>query len=130
MSTMTAENILPLITQLSQPERAKLRILMDQQEQQENDWLAKPQLDQPAKPPLDKRLPPKPMPSGGAAALQWISEHRREFAGQWVALDGDRLIAHSFDRDEVWAASQADGAYLPMVTFVEDPDHIVHIIWA
>lgn len=122
MSSITAENILPLIAQLPQPERAKLRTFLDQQEQETS--------GQTAKPPLDKRLPPKPMPPGGAAALHWISEHRREFAGQWVALDGDRLIAHSVNRDEVWAAAQADGSYLPMVTFVEDPDHITHIIWA
>lgn len=122
MSTVTAESLLPLIAQLPQPERAKLRTLLDQHEQQTN--------DRSAKPPLDKRLPSKPMPPGGAAALHWISEHRREFAGQWVALDGNRLVAHGHDHDEVWAAAQADGAYLPMVTFVEDPDHIVQIIWA
>jgi hypothetical protein len=23
--------------------------------------------------------------------LKWIKEHRKEYAGQWVALDGDRL---------------------------------------
>ena len=26
-------------------------------------------------------------------AMQWIAEHRNEYVGQWVALDGDRLLA-------------------------------------
>jgi hypothetical protein len=27
----------------------------------------------------------------------WISAHRDEYLGQWVALDGDRLVAHGTD---------------------------------
>lgn len=79
---------------------------------------------QPDKPPLDRRVPPKPMPEGATRAIRWITEHAREYAGQWVALDGARLIAHGRDHDEVWAAAQSSGVYLPMVTFVEDPDKI------
>ena len=29
--------------------------------------------------------------------MAWIAEHQEEYAGQWVALDGDRLIAHGDD---------------------------------
>jgi hypothetical protein len=86
--------------------------------------------EQPAKAPRDKRLPNRPMPPGGMEALRWIHEHQREYAGQWVALDGARLIAASRKYEEVFAAADADGAYAPLVTQVEDPDHIVHIIWA
>jgi hypothetical protein len=59
MSTMTAETIFPLIAQLSPPEQQKLRRLLDQQEEQ---------AQQSAKPPRDKRLPSKPLPSGGMEA--------------------------------------------------------------
>ena len=120
MSILTAENIVNLYVKLPLGERSRVRELIAQEEERE-------QL--PVKPPRDKRLPPKPMPAGGMEALDWIAAHRREYAGQWVALAGDRLIAHGLDYDEVWAAANADGAHLPMVTFVEDPDHIVHIIW-
>ena len=27
----------------------------------------------------------------------WITEHQAEYAGQWVLLDGNRLIAHGDD---------------------------------
>jgi Family of unknown function (DUF5678) len=53
---------------------------------------------------------------------RWMREHAHEFGGQWVALDGDRLIAHSEDADAVFAAARADGAYLPLVTFVIPAD--------
>ena len=124
MSALTAESIFPLIAQLPPPERAKLREMLDQPE------LAEQATKLLTKAPRDKRLPNRPMPPGGEEATRWIAEHRREYAGQWVALDGARLIAASPNCDEVFAAAEADGAVLPLTTFVEDPDNIVHIIWA
>jgi Family of unknown function (DUF5678) len=127
MSTITAESMLQLIEQMPLTEQLKLKQLIAQRDESQ----AQPangsssQIKQ-----LDKRIPPIPMPNNGAESSRWIAEHRREYAGQWVALDGARLIAHGTNHDEVWAATQADGAYLPLVTFVEDPNNIVHIIWA
>ena len=114
MSEITVENILDQIAQLPPREQARLRQLWEEQESQ-------PTL---SKPPLGRRVAPKPMPEGGQQALHWVAQHAREYAGQWVALDGDRLIAHSPNHDEVWAAAKASGVYLPLVTFVEDPDKI------
>jgi hypothetical protein len=39
-----------------------------------------------------------------------------------TSVNGDRLIAHGLDDRTVYAAANADGAYLPLVTQVEDPD--------
>jgi uncharacterized protein DUF5678 len=44
--------------------------------------------------------------------------------GQCVALDGDRLIAHGANADEVFDAAEADGGDLPLVGFVDAPDKI------
>jgi Family of unknown function (DUF5678) len=127
MTTITAENVLQLIDQMSLTEQLKLKQLMAQRSEPQ----AQPEATASSQTkPLDKRVPPIRMPSNGAESLRWLAEHRREYAGQWVALDGTRLIAHGPNHDDVWAAAQADGAYLPLVTFVEDPDNIVHIIWA
>jgi uncharacterized protein DUF5678 len=41
---------------------------------------------------------------------------------QWVALDGDRLIAHGANADEVFAIADADGAYLPLGTYIPPAD--------
>jgi hypothetical protein len=57
-----------------------------------------------------------------APAMAWLNEHRAEFGGQWVALDGNRLIAHGPDADAVFTAARTDGAYLPLVTYIEPAD--------
>lgn len=109
MSKSTIENILKQIDELPPVEQQRMHYLL-------NDRLHKP-----GKPPLDRRVPPLPMPDS-TYEFQWLKEHARQYAGQWVALDGNRLIAHGTEHDPVWAAAQADGAYLPLVTLVEDPD--------
>jgi Family of unknown function (DUF5678) len=112
MSNITIENILKQIEELPSVEQWRLHNLL-------GDRRSKPD-----KAPMDRRVPPKPMPEGAMRAIRWIAEHAREYAGQWVALDGDRLIAHGPGHDDVWAAAQASGVYLPMVTFIDDPDKI------
>jgi hypothetical protein len=116
---ITAENVLQLVEQLSTTEQAKLDQLLKQR------TTVAPQLNGATAHPLK----PIPMPDG-RRERQWLAAHRRDYANQWVALDGDRLIAASPQHDEVWAAAQADGAYLPLITFIEAPDHITHILWA
>jgi hypothetical protein len=108
MENITVETILAQIAQLPVEERRKLRQLLEQQEQR-------------AKPPLDKRVPARPAPDS-TREMKWLREHRREYIGQWIALDGNRLIAHDTDHQKVYAAAKADGAYLPLITYIEDPD--------
>lgn len=62
---------------------------------------------------------PDPEPS-----LRWVREHREEFTNQYVALDGDRLIAHSPDPNEVIAAVRAaglNGIYFTLISPVDEP---------
>jgi hypothetical protein len=118
MSDITVENILSQIVKLPQSDRFVLWQRLEQ--------LLKPAPEPPAP---QRKLQPIPMPDS-TREFQWLAEHARQYKGQWVALDGDRLIAHGNDHDAVFAAAQADGAYLPLIHFVEDPDHPVTIIWA
>lgn len=55
-------------------------------------------------------------------SMNWLSRHRAEYGGQWVALDGDRLIAHGPNAKEVFALAKADGAHLPLITYIEPVD--------
>jgi hypothetical protein len=73
---------------------------------------------------MDRRVSPKPMPEGAMRALHWIADYAREYKGQWVAIDGDRLIAHGANADEVFDAAEADSANQPLVGFVDDHDKI------
>lgn len=125
MSIMTVESVLQLIDQLSPAEQSKLKQLMKEREipqsQPEPANEAQPDRTQNGVP--TQRLKPRPMPDS-TRERQWLAKHKREYIGQWVSLDGDRLIAASPNHDEVWAAAEADGAYLPLFTFVEDPDKL------
>ena len=55
------------------------------------------------------------------AAFKWINEHGSEYPGQWLALDGDRLLAHGFNLAEVAAAARGAGVQFPLLHLVEPP---------
>ena len=112
MADITVEDILTQIAKLAPTEQSRLRHLLAQQEP-----------PQPPKPPRDRCVQPIPVPDS-KREVQWLAAHAHEYAGQWVALDGDKLIAHGLDHREVWAAAEASGVYLPLVTFVENPDNV------
>jgi len=54
--------------------------------------------------------------------MRWLSEHRGEYIGQWVALDGDRLVSHNEDLGKVYDEARAQGVQIPFTAFMEDPD--------
>jgi hypothetical protein len=114
MIDTTVTDILTQIAKLPQTEQLKLRHLLSQQQQG---------FQQPSRLPRDRRVPPISVPDS-RREMQWLAVHAREYVGQWVALDGDRLLAHGPHHHEVWAAAEAAGAYLPLVTFVENPDNV------
>lgn len=116
MSTLTAESILTLIEQLPSTERTRLNHLLARRQAES----AK------AKLPLDKRVSCEPM-KDRTREMKWIEEHKHEYAGQWVALDGDRLIAASHIQQEVWDAVKADSAELPLVHRIPSPDDLPYI---
>jgi hypothetical protein len=55
--------------------------------------------------------------------IRWIDENRAAYADQWVAVEGDRLIAAGIDPLKVFAAAKAEGIGVPFVVHVlpEDP---------
>jgi hypothetical protein len=116
MSTLTAESILTLIEQLPPTERVRLNRLLERQQAEAAE----------SRPPLDKRVPCEPMPDD-ARERNWIKEHKHEYPGQWVALDGDRLIAASPVQQEVWDAVTADSATLPLVVRIPSPDDLPYV---
>jgi hypothetical protein len=51
-------------------------------------------------------------------AMRWIDENRAQYLGQWVALDGDRLISHGQDARQVHLDAKAAGMKVPFVVRV------------
>lgn len=56
------------------------------------------------------------------AELEWLAKESREYAGQWVALDGSRLVAHGAKLASVRAAAEAAGVPQPFFASVPDDD--------
>lgn len=54
--------------------------------------------------------------------MKWIVEHRKEYSGQWVALDGDRLLSHGKDAREVFAIARNSGVEAPFFVHLEAED--------
>lgn len=50
----------------------------------------------------------------------WLREHGREFTGQWVVLDGDRLVGHGPDPRPIVAQARAEGVAAPFVELISD----------
>lgn len=48
-------------------------------------------------------------------AMTWIADHRAEYLGQWVALEGDRLISHGADAIQVHREAKAAGIAAPFI---------------
>jgi hypothetical protein len=116
MSTITAENILKLIEQLPSTERARLREMLAQESA----------IPVQAKAPRDKCVPCEPMPDR-TREWEWIAQHKQEYAGQWVALEGDHLVAASPTRGELSTAIKAAGATLPLIHRIAAPDELPYI---
>jgi hypothetical protein len=69
---------------------------------------------------LAKHLPVKDR----SREAQWLQEHRNEYAGQWVALDGERLIASGDDLKQVANTARRIGASDALIMRVESNDSL------
>lgn len=52
----------------------------------------------------------------------WLKEHRAEYAGQYVALFNNRLIAHGADGRKVLAEARLAGFPRSLMVRIESPD--------
>ncbi len=54
--------------------------------------------------------------------MEWLSKHRHEYPGEYVALDGDRLVSHGTDGREVYRQARAAGVKVPFIAHIEPAD--------
>jgi len=57
-----------------------------------------------------------------AKSLTWLNENRDKYSGQWVALDGDRLIASGSTAKEVYSKAKDEGVEIPFVDLVAEEE--------
>jgi hypothetical protein len=53
---------------------------------------------------------------------EWLHLHRDEYAWQWVALDGNRLVAHGYNLKDVAETAKQNGANDALFVRVEPSD--------
>ena len=56
--------------------------------------------------------------------FKWLDQHWREYAGHWVAVEGDVLVAHGFDADKFFAEVKASGVTDPLFDRIEPLDQL------
>ena len=100
------EQVIETVRQWPPAERRRLREQLQTMEQQE---AAPPSLARPRNETVEQQI------ERFRKAMKWINDHRTEYLGQWVALEGDRLISHGADALLVDAAAGAAGIASPFL---------------
>jgi hypothetical protein len=55
---------------------------------------------------------------------QWLAENRTRYVGQWVVIEGDRLIASGPNSRDVFQAAKQAGIQVPFLIQVEPEDQL------
>ena len=112
MAEVTLESVLEQVQQLPIPEQRKLR-----------DSIRLPEFTAPDS--LVNRIPPgrrvhlsEPQ-KDRTREMAWWAKHQAEYAGQWLAIEGDELIAHGFDLLKVSAEAKSKGIDNPLFARAE-----------
>jgi Family of unknown function (DUF5678) len=56
--------------------------------------------------------------------VKWIADNRSAYAGQWVAVEGDRLVAADMDALKVFIAAKAAGIEIPFMVHILPEDSL------
>jgi len=89
-------------------------------------WLDRQRLSQQL---AEEEAPPPPKMSAKrvpwkdrSREARWLKENARQYIGQWVALEGDQMVAAGTSAVAVRDAAVAAGVERPLILQVEDPD--------
>ena len=130
MSLLTFDQIVEAIGELPPQERLKLRQWLNRNAADEapnqggaSNGGAQNTSDIDVIPPIVmRRVPPIAPEKDVKKEMDWLREHRAEYANQWVALDGDRLISAGRSAKEVHTAAKTAGFPHALIVLVEPPD--------
>ena len=69
---------------------------------------------------LDRELVQTDAVQSRAIESDWVDRHRDQFLGEWVAVEGERLIAHGTNPREVYLTARAVGITTPFIVRVHE----------
>ena len=72
--------------------------------------------------PMKPRIIGTYTPKDRSKEFAWLAEHQADYAGQWVALDGSRLLSHGLVLKEVMAEVEKAGIKDALVVRAESSD--------
>lgn len=106
--TPTLENAIEIVKALPPPEREKFWDWAEEEKQ--NDKSEKEAQKAELKNEREKFW----------QAMQWLDENRQKYLGQWVCLDGDRLIAYGTDAVKLYKEAKEKGVEVPFVEHITE----------
>ena len=78
---------------------------------------------------LQSQQPPDNAAPNRQQELEWLKQHSREYAGQYVAILGDKLVAHAETLRELDRLIQASGVKRPTITHIKAPSETLFGGW-
>ncbi|MBL8208770.1 MAG: hypothetical protein JNM09_31360, partial [Blastocatellia bacterium] len=105
MPNGTLEQVKEAILTLPQDDRKHLQRWLDEQARKDASQA-------PPKESLEERM------HRYKQTQKWLQENRETYMGQWVALEGDRLVAHGADGLKVHAEAKAAGIEVPFLEHI------------
>ena len=63
------------------------------------------------------------------AEQEWLTQHEREYAGQWVALEGNVLLSHGADAVEVRDAARKITSKTPLFVHISKEPQLPSAGW-
>jgi len=112
MMTNRVQQVLRQIESLNADERQSLVEYLKEQERQDAAGASASASEESLPEPDLRRL----------REYEWLRQHRDEYAGQYVALSGDRLVAHAATLQEAQRLAREAGAYRPLYVRIEATD--------
>jgi hypothetical protein len=61
---------------------------------------------------------------GPSIEQQWVQRNGGQYKGEWVVLDGDRLVGHGPDPKEFYDLARAQGVKSPFVVHLPTGDEL------
>jgi hypothetical protein len=65
-------------------------------------------------------VPPEPADRHRYEEQAWLRLHEREFASQWVALQGSEILSHGPHARAVLDSARAKGVQRPLLVHIDD----------
>lgn len=121
MPVVTLEKVLEDVRQLDREDQEKLRLMLNGTPIFTG---SAPAL------PIKPRIIATDLPiKDRSKEHEWLHQHRDEYANQWVALDGDRLLSRGKDFKEVINQARNLGIPDALMIYVEPSNAPPFVMW-